>query len=190
MAKQFIFNDHHTLEGKHAFLSASQYHWINYDDEKLEERYRNFLAVQMGTRLHALAAEHIDLGIKMPKTKQTLNMYVNDAIGFRMKPEQTLFYSPNAFGTADAIAFNSGTLRISDLKTGITPASMNQLLVYDAYFCLDYGIKPGDIEHIHRIYQNNEVIEATPRADDILPIMDKIIRFDKIITDLKEETYA
>ena len=67
---------------------------------------------------------------------------------------------------------------------------MNQLLVYDAYFCLNYNIRPGDIEHVHRIYQSNEIIEATPRADDIAPIMDKIVRFDKIITSLKEEADA
>jgi hypothetical protein len=67
---------------------------------------------------------------------------------------------------------------------------MNQLLVYDAYFCLDYGVRPGDIKHVHRIYQNNEIVEATPQADDILPVMDKIQRFDKIITNLKEESYV
>lgn len=186
----FQFKDYSRYAGQHSTLSASGYHWINYDDQKMAETYMRTLASIRGTALHDLACRCIKLREKLPRSAKTLNMYVNDAIGFRMKPEQTLFYSPNAFGTADAIAFNSGTLRISDLKTGVTPASMNQLLVYDAYFCLDYGIKPGDIEHIHRIYQNNEVIEATPRADDILPIMDKIIRFDKIITDLKEETNA
>ena len=188
MAKQFIFNDHHLLEGKHAFLSASQYHWINYDDEKLEERYRNFLAVQMGTRLHALAAEHIDLGIKMPKTKQTLNMYVNDAIGFRMTPEQVLRYSDNCFGTADAIKFDEkkGFLRIHDLKTGRIPAHMEQLYIYAALFCLEYKFRPGDIEFETRIYQNDDFIIDNPNAEDIGPIMDTIIQFDKIINSVKE----
>lgn len=186
----FQFKDYSRYAGQHSTLSASGYHWINYDDQKMAETYMRSLAAIRGTALHDLACRLIKLKEKLPRSAKTLNMYVNDAIGFRMRPEQTLFYSPNAFSTADAIAFNSGTLRISDLKTGVTPASMSQLLVYDAYFCLDYNIRPGDIEHVHRIYQNNEVIEATPRADDILPIMDKIIRFDKIITDLKEEAYA
>ena len=38
------FNKHSDLEGCHAFLSASKYHWINYDDEKLVTAYENFLA--------------------------------------------------------------------------------------------------------------------------------------------------
>ena len=184
----FAFRDYSRLAGQHSFLSASSYHWINYDDQRLAETYLRTLASARGTALHDLAARLIKLREKLPRSSKTLNMYVNDAIGFRMTPEQTLYYSPNAFGTADAISFNNKTLRISDLKTGVTPASMNQLLVYDAYFCLNYDIRPGDIEHVHRIYQSNEIVEATPRADDILPIMDKIVRFDKIINNLKEET--
>lgn len=38
------FKKHSELEGKHAFLSPSGYHWINYDDEKLERVYSNFRA--------------------------------------------------------------------------------------------------------------------------------------------------
>ena len=45
-------------------------------------------------------------------------MYVNDAIGFKMTPEQILYYSDNCFGTADAILFRNNFLRIHDLKTG------------------------------------------------------------------------
>ena len=30
-----IFNRHDELEGLHAFLSASNYHWINYSEEKV-----------------------------------------------------------------------------------------------------------------------------------------------------------
>ena len=29
-----IFNDHSRLAGQHAFLGASKYHWINYDEKK------------------------------------------------------------------------------------------------------------------------------------------------------------
>jgi hypothetical protein len=34
------FRKHSHLEGQHAFLSPSTYHWINYDEEKLEFRYK------------------------------------------------------------------------------------------------------------------------------------------------------
>lgn len=48
------FNNHSNLEGQHAFLGASKYHWINYGEDKVAEAYRNFLATQKGTVLHAL----------------------------------------------------------------------------------------------------------------------------------------
>lgn len=47
------FNNHSNLEGQHAFLGASKYHWINYGEDKVAEAYRNFLATQKGTVLHA-----------------------------------------------------------------------------------------------------------------------------------------
>ena len=41
-----IWNDHsrEVPEGAHAFLGASKYSWLNYDEEKLIEAYSNFLA--------------------------------------------------------------------------------------------------------------------------------------------------
>jgi hypothetical protein len=114
-------------------------------------------------------------------------MFVNDAIGFKMTSEQILFYSINCFGTADAISFRGNLLRIHDLKTGTTKASMSQLLIYAALFCLEYDIRPGDIEIELRIYQNNDVDILNPTADMILPIMDKIVQFDKLLNKLKEE---
>jgi len=98
------FNKHLNIEGQHAFLGASKYHWINYDEAKVIEAYSKFVAAQKGTELHEFAAQCIRLGQKLPKSQKTLNMYVNDAIGFKMTPEQPLFYSENCFGTADAIA--------------------------------------------------------------------------------------
>lgn len=185
MLSNVIFNDHSKLKGQHAFLSASQYHWLNYSEEKIAERYSNFLATLKGTQLHEFAAEAIRLGIKLPKTKQTLNMYVNDAIGFRMRPEQTLYYSDNCYGTADAISYKNKFLRIHDLKTGVSQTSMNQPLVYAALFCLEYKIKPGDIQTELRIYQNDDFEVWNPVADDILPVMDTIVTFDKIIDNIK-----
>lgn len=181
------FNKHSNLEGQHAFLGASKYHWINYDDAKIAESFSNHLAKEKGTRLHAFAAECIRLGQKLPRSKKTLNMYVNDAIGFRMVPEQILYYSDNCFGTADAISFRDNILRIHDFKSGIVPAHMEQLLIYTALFCLEYRIKPSDIDIELRIYQSDEVMIHNPSADEILPIIEKIIRFDKVITKIKTE---
>lgn len=181
------FNKHSNFEGQHAFLSASKYHWINYSEEKVAEAYSRSVAVQKGTELHAFAAQCIKLGQKLPKSQKTLNMYVNDAIGFKMTPEQILFYSENCFGTADAITFRNGLLRIHDLKTGLVSAHMEQLEIYAALFCLEYKMKPAEIEIELRIYQNNEILYSNPTAEDIVPIMDKIITFDKIINKIKEQ---
>lgn len=179
------FNKHFDLEGQHAFLSASKYSWVNYDEEKLANAYSKYQAAQMGTRLHEFASESIRLGIKLPKTSKTINMYVNDAIGFNMTTEQPLYYSENCFGTADAISFKQKFLRIHDLKTGSSPTSMHQLEIYTALFCLEYNIKPGDIDVELRIYQNDEKVIHEPQVEDILYIMNKIIVFDKQIDKMK-----
>lgn len=184
------FNTHSAFEGKHAFLSASKYHWINYSSEKLDNVYRTALLAAKGTQLHEFAFQAIKLGIKLPKSQKTLNMYVNDAIGYRMTPEQILFYSVNCFGTADAISFKNKLLRIHDLKTGVTPTSMKQLEVYAAMFCLEYNYKPYELDIELRIYQNDAVEEHVPDVDDIAHIMDKIITFDKVIENLKAEALS
>lgn len=181
------FNKHSNLEGQHAFLSASKYHWINYDEEKLSAAYLKHLATLKGTELHDFACRCIKLSIKLPKTQQTLNLYVNDAIGYKMTPEQPLYYSDNCFGTADAISFRQNFLRIHDLKSGETPASMHQLEVYAALFCLEYHVNPEEIKIELRLYQTNEVLVHNPDANRIKYIMDKIIIFDKRIEKLKLE---
>lgn len=181
------FNKHLSVEGKHAFLGASKYHWVNYDEEKLANSYLKFQATLKGTVLHEFAAQCIRLGQKLPKSQKTLNMYVNDAIGYKMTPEQILYYSDNCFGTADAITFRNGLLRIHDLKTGVTPAHMEQLEIYVALFCLEYKIKPSDIDVELRLYQLDEILVHKPMADEIVPIIDKIITFDKVINRLKED---
>lgn len=181
------FNRHSLLEGRHAFLSASTYHWIRYDDDKLAETFINKKALQRGTELHTLANDLIRLGVKLPNTKKTINQYVNDAIGYRMTPEQMLVYSDNAFGTADAISFRKNKLRIHDLKTGVTKASFEQLEVYAAFFCLEYGPKPFEIEMEFRLYQNDECSVHIPDPDKITHIMDRVITFDKIIEKLRAE---
>ena len=175
------FNKHLNFEGLHAFLSASKYHWVNYSDDKLLTVWRNSQAAERGIRIHALAAEHIKLGIKMPRTKKSLDSFVNDAIGFRMEPEVVLLYSPQCFGTADAIGFRDNFLRIHDLKTGEGASSMMQLRIYMALFCLEYRQEPERIESELRIYQNDEIFLETPNPEEIRKIMDTIIRFDNLI---------
>lgn len=184
------FNDHSRLAGSHAFLSPSKYSWTNYDDEKLDASVYNHLAAARGTELHELAQRLIRLGIGLERTTQTLNMYVNDAIGFRMTPEQTLFYSPNCYGQADAIAFRKNLLRIADLKNGVTPCKMTQLEIYAALFCLEYGFKPTEIDIELRLYQNDEVLIEEGDALVITSIMDKIVHYDRRINEIKEEVYG
>jgi hypothetical protein len=181
------FNKHLNLEGQHAFLGASKYHWINYDETKLVESYSKFTAAQKGIELHEFAAQCIRLGQKLPKSRKTLNMYVNDAIGFKMTPEQPLFYSENCFGTADAISFRNKMLRIHDFKSGVIPAHMEQLEIYAALFCLEYKVNPADIDIELRIYQSDQILYHNPTAEDIDTIMDKIITFDKLIKKIKSE---
>lgn len=182
-----IFNNHSTLEGLHAPFGASQSAWLRYDDDKALSVYKNLKAKEMGTRLHAWAKETIDLGIKQPRSKKTIYAYVNDAIGFKMSTEVVLFYSERFFGTADAICFRNGVLRIHDLKTGKTPVHIEQLEIYAALFCLEYKIKPGEIEIELRIYQNDEILYHNPTAEDILPIMDKIVRLNKLLEKVDQE---
>lgn len=183
------WNRHSRLEGEHAFLGASTYSWLNYTEDKLTDKYYNYLATLKGTRMHDLAAKLIEERVELPDRDTTFNMYVNDAIYYDMRPEQKLYYSDNCFGTADAIAFdeNKYFLRIHDLKTGITPASLHQLEIYCALFFLEYDLPVNEVEMEIRLYQNNDIVKGNPTVVDIAPIMDKIISFDKIIEEIKKE---
>jgi hypothetical protein len=119
-------------------------------------------------------------------------MFVNDAIGYRMKSELVLYYSDNCFGTADALVYVERTkkLRIHDLKTGITPASMKQLYIYTALFCLEYAKDPYKVDTELRIYQSDDVAIENPEPTDILQIMRKIQHNDEVVDELraKEES--
>ena len=185
-----IFNQHLNLIGKHAFLSASKYHWLSYSEDKLDRVYLASLAAQRGTELHAFAHEAIRLGVRLGRSHKTLNMYVNDAIGYRMTPEQILYYSDNAFGTADCIGFRRNKLRVHDLKTGSSPASEHQLEVYAGLFCLEYKFRPNEIDIELRIYQNDDVRVYEPDPDVIFHVMDRIITFDKRIDVIKQEALS
>ena len=182
------YNQHSHLAGEHSFLSASNNAWTNYDIEKLEVSYRAKLAAQHGTDLHEFAANCIRLKQRLEETGQTLNLYVNDAIGFRMLPEQVLFYSPDAFSTADAITDRDKFLRVHDLKTGLIEATVRQLEVNAAHYCLEYREDPFQLEGMEfRIYQNDDykVYEGDPHT--ITQIMETTKLFSEHIAKLRAE---
>lgn len=204
------------LEGSHAFLSPSNNAWTNYDDDKLRQRYLNFRNLERGTKLHQFARDAIELNRMQPRSKETLCMYVNDAIAFKMTPEQPLIYSFNCFGTADAISYKRNVLRIHDLKTGEIEAGMKQLYIYAALFCLNYqnrvlelrkkgksdidiaemlDVKPSEL-HFEperfddialRIYQFGEIKEEHPDPLDIRELMNTIVHLDQVLNDVKAE---
>ena len=182
------FRKHSHLEGQHAFLSPSVYHWINYDEERLENRYKALRAALEGMEQHRYAAIAIEEREVQDNETTTVGMYINQCIQYRMVPEVVLYYSPNAFGTVDAIAYRYRILRISDLKTGVTRTSEHQLEVYAALFFLEYEIDPFDTRAIElRIYQDGvcRVYDGDPGF--IKGIMNKIVWFDKKLNELREE---
>jgi len=192
-----IWNNHKNLEGTHAFLGASNFHWINWADDIFEQRFYNQYASQVGITAHELAKEcilsrirlskhdrkMIDLAMfraEIPKNAYdsetiltNLMPYVNDAIGFHMDPEVLLYYSPWCFGTTDAIGFNDKQkiLRIHDFKSGKIQGKIEQLLIYAALFCLEYRRKPTEFKTELRIYQNFEVLIHSPDPQEIEKFM-------------------
>lgn len=201
------FNEHSELIGKHAILGASQYAWLNYDPKCLKEKLRRKFAPAIGTVLHQMAAEEfIKPGIyirrkdrkfvkeyliknDIPKFAVNINLYfdnfyhyVNDAVSFDMEPEVVLSYSEYSFGTADAIRFQNDELYIFDLKTGFGKASVKQLYIYMALFCLEYGVRPEDIYMEARIYQTDLFLTEEPDPRDIRDIMNTIVAFNNRIS--------
>ncbi len=184
------FEKHSDLKGTHAFLSPSNHAWLRYDKDKLVQVFLNKQKAEQGTRLHAFAEEAIKLKIQLPKTKKTLNLYVNDAIKLDMTPEVCLYYSSVCYGWADTISFDEDArvLRIHDLKTGDTPASMEQLEIYAALFCLEYTYKPKQLSDIElRIYQNDQVLVHHPEKELISEIMEIIIKDCNTLERVKKE---
>lgn len=194
------WNDHKQLEGKHAFLGASNFHWINWNDQIFENRYYSQFSTTIGTAIHALAHDCILNRTKLNKHDRHLieitlyhayipkdaydpddiliNLipFVNDAIGYHMSSEILLYYNNYCFGTCDAISFSEKEriLRIHDLKTGTTTAHMEQLLIYAALFCLEYHKNPHQFKTELRIYQNFNIVVEEPDANDIETFMNLI----------------
>lgn len=184
------FHRHSDLEGKHSFMSPSSPAWLRYDDQKLERRFVEHLAHLRGTEEHEFAKQAIKLGHRMEDLPKTINMYVNDCIGWRMKPEVPLYWSDFCFGTADAMAFMESQmlLRISDLKTGKTPATMDQLISYAALFCLEYEFpRPWEMEIELRIYQSNKIKLYVPEGEEIFQAMDRILTGTRLLETIRAE---
>lgn len=183
------FNNHFELKGMHAMLPASSYHWLKYTPDKMRDTYLNEKRKQEGTELHELASNLIVKRIKVAKLRKAFNLFVNDAIGFNMHSEQVLVYSRYVFGTADAISFKDGELRIHDLKTGVSKPSFKQLDIYAALFCLEYKVEPESIVIVQRLYQFNDFTEELPEPSLIRATMDRIVENDRLISELETEYY-
>lgn len=190
------FQPHYELEGRHAFMAPSNHHWLGYDEDKMVKTFFTAQAARLGDAKHQLAADLITMRVKLPAVRKTLNLYVNDAIGFGMTPEQKLYYSDNCFGTADAISFRQDPLtgkwmlRIHDLKTGSTRTSIKQLEIYACIFCLEYDFDPESIDIELRIYKGDDIEIYIPDLDDLLHIIDQIKTYDRLIEQMKLEQYG
>lgn len=208
------WNDHSNLKNTHALFSPSTAGWEKYDTDRLQERYYTSFATDIGTAIHEEAMWHIDKKILVKATaKGELKLelykrpnipddvidvldfdpifknymtYVNDAIGYRMDPEVILYSNDLCYGTADAISFSKDFLRIHDLKTGVTPAHMEQLYKYAALFCFEYKQDPRKIQTELRIYQLNDILVANPTADDLMPYIDQVTQINKLNKDILE----
>lgn len=205
-----IFNKHSELEGRHAILSPSKHYWLNYDDEALIKNYISSYATEVGTLVHEYACDRIRFRLPMDaesdEAKNGLLMhllkngipfkaidldrifynlvpYVNDCIGYKMESEVILKYSDLCFGTADAIGVRRNWLRIHDLKTGVSPSSMDQLLCYAGLFFLEYkrDYRPQTMKVELRIYKNQEVLISQPNSEEIKSVMEKIVHGNAVI---------
>lgn len=179
------FNRHSELRGQHAFLSPSNPSWLRYDNDKMKLVYLNHKNIARGTELHEFAAKAIELGVTLGRSNRTLNHYINDAIRYGLTPEQMLYYSRFCFGTADAIQLDKNILRIFDLKTGFSKPHREQLEIYAALFCLEYGIKPKSLNMDLRIYQSDDVDQWTPEVEDIEKNMEIIKNRDILLNKLE-----
>lgn len=205
------WNRHPELVGQHTFFSPSKYAFLRKTDDELVESYYNSFASTVGTLTHAFAAEcirqrhvleevdwrHLEFELLKQKIPQeafdvgfifpTVMAYVNDSIEHRMDAEIGLSYSELCGGTADAIAFRRKRLRIHDLKTGATPAKIDQLMGYAALFFLEYGFKPESTHTELRIYQAGDIFVCEPKPNEIREVMEAIVHAVSVVQHLKEE---
>lgn len=117
------------------------------------------------------------------ETFGTVKTYINDCITFKMETEVLVDFSDNFFGTADSVRFDGKRLLIFDLKTGTAAAKIEQPIIYACLYLLKYHLAPENVPVEVRLYQNNDILRATPDASELIPVMNKIIHFDKIMNE-------
>jgi hypothetical protein len=64
---------------------------------------------------------------------------------------------------------------------------MEQLIIYAALFCLEYGIKPSSLYTELRIYQGGEPLIYEPAAEEITMVIETIITRDNFMNKMWEE---
>lgn len=186
------WNDHWRLEGRHATLSPSGYHWLNYDSDKMRRVTWNNYSKEDGTKMHELASNMILYSIMPENNENALNQFVIDALTMFDEPmssEVLLYYSDECFGTADAIYYDEENkhLQVHDLKTGVSKPSFKQLWIYCALFCLEYDKKPEDLTFECRLYQLGAMDIDAPDPKDIRTIMNQIISMSNVIEGVRIE---
>jgi len=205
------WNRHPELVNRHTFLSPSKYAFLRKTDEELVSSYYSSFASDIGTATHAFAADCIKLRHELDETDwrhlefellrkkfpreafdldfifPTVYRYVNDSVARNMDPEVGLMYCDLCGGTADAISFRRKRLLIHDLKTGTTPAKIDQLMGYAALFFLEYGYKPESTHTELRIYQAGDIFVCEPKPDEVREVMEAIVHACSVLQNLKEE---
>ena len=188
------WNDHWRLEGRHATLSPSGYHWLNYDADKMRRVTWNNYSKEDGTKMHELASNMILYNIMPEDNENALNQFVIDALTMFKEPmssEILLYYSDECFGTADAIYYNEDKqhLQVHDLKTGVSKPSFKQLWIYCALFCLEYGYKPEKMTFECRLYQLGAMDIDNPQPKQIRSIMKQIVEMSNVIEGVRVERH-
>lgn len=186
------WNDHWRLEGRHATLSPSGYHWLNYDADKMRRVTWNNYSKEDGTKMHELASNMILYNIMPEDNENALNQFVIDALTMFKEPmssEILLYYSDECFGTADAIYYDKEKkhLQVHDLKTGVSKPSFKQLWIYCALFCLEYDKKPEKMTFECRLYQLGAMDIDAPGPKDIRNIMNQIVSMSNVIEGVRHE---
>lgn len=135
-------------------------------------------------------------GVRIPiqaydskKLIKTVSLFVNDAIDYHMDSEVILAYDEKyAFGTSDAFQCDeyNKTIRVHDLKTGIHPVKMTQLILYAAEYCLEYDKNPKDYKFETRIYQGDDIIEYFPDSKEVEEHMRKIVHAVNVLNNAVE----
>ena len=64
---------------------------------------------------------------------------------------------------------------------------MEQLLLYDALFCLEYRINPKDIQVENRIYQCDAISVANPSPDELKEFVDMVVEKEKCAREVRAE---